>query len=102
MSRLEQIQKMLTAEPNDVFLNFGMAMEYVKADRLEDAVAQFARVNEIDPHYIAAYFQRGNTLITIGRLHDASAVLREGIEVAERIGDQHAAAEMGEVLATLG
>ena len=102
MSRLEQIQNMLAADPQDAFLNFALAMEYVKSGQLEEAVAQFAKVSEVDPHNVASYFQRGNTLITLGRLHDASTVLREGIAVAERIGDHHAAGEMGEVLATLG
>lgn len=102
MSRLDQIQKMLQKEPGDVFLNFGLAMEYVKAGRTDDAVAQFKHVTELDPKYIPAYFQQGNALVAAGRLHDASAILREGIEVAESIGDHHAAGEMGEVLATLG
>lgn len=102
MSRMDQILKMLEREPNDVFLNFGLAMEFVKANRLEDAVVQFQKVIDLDGDYTAAWFQKGNTLVTLGRLHEASAVLRAGIEVAERIGNQHAASEMGEVLATLG
>ena len=102
MSRLEQIQKMLEREPNDAFLNFGLALEYVKAGRHEEAISQFKQINQLDPNYIPAWFQQGNTLVTIGRLHEASAVLREGIEIAEKIGDHHAAGEMGEVLATLG
>jgi len=102
MSRLDQIQTMLSKEPADVFLNFALAMEFVKAGRLEDAVTQFKQVATLDPKYTAAYFQQGNTLINLGRLHEASACLREGIEIAESIGDHHAAGEMGEVLATLG
>ena len=102
MSRLDSIQKMLQKEPDDIFLNFGLAMEFVKASRYDDAVALFKRLNQLDPNYIPAYFQQGSTLITMGRLHDASAILREGIEVAERTGDPHAAGEMGELLATLG
>jgi tetratricopeptide (TPR) repeat protein len=102
MSRLEQIRKMLVSEPRDVFLNFGLAMEYVKLGQLDEAIRQFKYVNEIDPDYVPAYFQQGNALVTQGKLHEASAVLRQGIEVAERLGDHHAAAEMGEVLATFG
>ncbi len=102
MSRLDQIQKMLTAEPNDVFLNFALAMELAKVGQPEEAVAQFKRINQLHPDYIPAYFQQGNTLINLGRMHDASAILREGIDVAKRTGDHHAAQEMGELLATLG
>jgi predicted Zn-dependent protease len=102
MSRLDQIQQMLAAEPSDVFLNFALAMELVKVDRSEEAITQFQRINQLNPDYIPAYFQQGTTLISMGRLHDASAILRQGIEVAERTGDQHAAGEMGELLATMG
>ena len=102
MSRLDQIQKRLAAEPDDTFLNFALAMELVKTGQTEDAIARFKRINQLNPDYIPAYFQQGSTLISMGRLHDASAILREGIEVAERTGDHHAAGEMGELLATLG
>lgn len=102
MSRLEQIQTMLEKEPADVFLNFALAMEHVKAGRLEDAVTQFRQVATFDPNYTAAYFQQANALINLGRLDEAGATLRQGIAIAERLGDHHAAGEMGEVLATLG
>jgi predicted Zn-dependent protease len=102
MSRLDQIQQMLQKEPGDVFLNFALAMEYVKLARPEEAVTQFKHVVTLDPNYTAAYFQQGNVLINLGRLDDAGTALREGIAIAQRIGDQHAAGEMSEVLATLG
>src|SRR4051812_12048318 len=102
MSRLEQIQKMLEKEPNDTFLNFGLAMELAKVGRHDEAIAQFKRLNQIEPNYIPAYFQQGSTLIAMGKLQEAGAVLREGIAVAQKTGDQHAADEMGELLATLG
>ncbi len=48
MPSIEQLGKLLAAEPDDVFLNFALAMEYVGAGRLDDAVRQFARVLELD------------------------------------------------------
>ena len=102
MSRLEQLEKMLKADPNDAFLNFGLAMEYARAGRAEDAIAQFVRVTELDPKYVPAYFQRGNYLVSIGRREEAKAALQEGIEVARQIGDTHAAGEMSEALAMIG
>ncbi len=102
MSRLEQLEKLLAREPADVFLNFALAMEYFKGGRHEEALAQFDRVNEIDPDYVAAYFQKGNALVSLGRREDAKAVLRQGIEVARRTGNSHAASEMNELLTALG
>ena len=101
MSRLEQIEKMLQAEPNDAFLNFALAMEYVKLERHEDAVAQFGRASQCDPNYVPAHFQRGRTLAAMGRTEEAIQALQKGITVAQGIGDNHAASEMSELLATL-
>lgn len=102
MSRLEQLKKLLNAEPQDAFLNFALAMEYLKMGRHDEALAQFGRVNEIDPEYVAAYFQKGNALVALGRREEAKAVLAQGIEAARRTGNAHAAGEMGELLQALG
>jgi tetratricopeptide (TPR) repeat protein len=98
MSRLEQLQKLLAAEPRDVFLNFALAMEYFKAGRHDEALAQFEKVNEIDPDYVAAYFHKGNSLVALGRKAEARPVLEKGIEVAKRTKNPHAADEMKELL----
>ena len=102
MSRLEQLEKLLVAEPRDVFVNFALAMEYFKAGRHEEALVQFGRVNEIDPDYVPAYFQKGNSLVSLGRQQEAKAVFEKGIEVARRVGNNHAADEMADVLKLLG
>jgi tetratricopeptide (TPR) repeat protein len=101
MERFEQIQKLLQTQPDDVFLNYALALEYVKGGRYEEAVAQFDRVNEIDPDYIPAWFQKGTTLATMEKPDEARKVLQHGIAVAERTGDHHAAGEMREAIATL-
>jgi len=102
VSRLEQLEKMLKTDPGDVFLNFALAMEYARAGRTEEAIAQFVRVTELDPKYVPAYFQRGNFLVSIGRKDEARTAFSEGMKIAADIGDTHAAAEMSEALALLG
>ncbi len=102
MSRLPQLEKLLAAEPKDVFLNFAMAMELAKADRHEEALAAFTRTTEIDPKYVPAWFQRGNLLINLGRREEAKTVLSEGRRIAAENGDHHAAAEIADALNLLG
>ncbi len=43
MGRIDQIQRLLENEPDDVFLNFSLAMEYESAGQAEDALKQFDR-----------------------------------------------------------
>ncbi len=97
-SRLEQIQKMLASEPEDIFLNFSLAMELAKLRRFDEAVAQYRRLHELAPDYVPAFFQRGNTLVAAGDTDGARQALEEGIAVARRVGDQHAADEMQGVI----
>ncbi|HOA71844.1 MAG TPA: tetratricopeptide repeat protein [Phycisphaerae bacterium] len=102
MARLEQLQKMLTTDPEDPFLNFALAMEYVKVGRPDDALNQFNRVIELDRKYVPAYFQKANLLVSLGRHDEAKSVFSEALTVAEQAGDKHAAAEIREALALLG
>jgi len=101
MNRLEKLQSLLKIEPNDAFLNFGLAMELAKAERFDESLAQFDRVQAIDPHYIAAYFQKGRTLLSMGEVDRAKAELNRGMAAATESGDLHARGEMEELLASL-
>lgn len=102
MSRLEQIEKMLTDEPRDVFLNFSLAMEYAHAGRQEEAAGQFSRVAELDADYIAAYPQWANILMALDRKDAAKEVLTKGIAAAQRVNDKHAVEQMSKTLQMLG
>src|SRR5262249_4406899 len=101
-SRKEQIEEMLAQEPDDAFLRYGLAMEYVSAGQDEEAVRQFAELSRRNPDYVAAYLQAGQGRARLGREEEAREVLRTGITVANRTGDAHAAGEMGGLLAALG
>jgi len=97
-TRREKIEQMLHKEPRDAFLNFSLAMEMVKEGKTDLALSQFDRVLEVDGEYLAAHFQKGNTLLALRRLDDAREALRAGIRAARSVGDSHAVGEMQEVL----
>lgn len=101
MPSLEQLERLLALEPDDVFLNFALAMELSKQGRTDDACRQFRRVLDLDPRYPAAYFQWAKVLLAAHRHAEARDVLARGIETAQRTGDQHAAAEMRELLGAI-
>ena len=102
MSRRLKLEQMLEKSPQDVFLNFGLAMELSKEGRTDDALAQFDRVLGLDPAYLSAHFQKGSTLIAARRAPDARSALAAGIAAAQATGDVHAAGEMQALLDTLG
>ena len=98
MPSREQLEKLLKAEPDDVFLNFGLAMELKKADLTDEAIAQFDRVIQLDPTYTAAYYHKGNTLIALGRNEEAKPILQAGVEATRQAGNPHAESEMQALL----
>ena len=101
MSRRVKLEQMLEKSPQDVFLNFGLAVELAKEGRTDEALAQFDRVLRLDPSYLTAHFQKGSTLIAVGRVPDARAALTAGITAAQTSGDLHAASKMQVLLDTI-
>lgn len=101
MPRIDQLEALLAKEPNDAFLNFGLAMELAKAGRFAESLARFERVIANDPTYIAAHFHKGKTLLSMGDIAAAKVELRRGIERAVACGEMHAKSEMEELLASI-
>jgi Tfp pilus assembly protein PilF len=101
-TRKQQIEEMLAEDPNDPFLRYGLAMEYVSAGDDEAAVRCLRELSAVDPNYVPAYQQAGQALVRLGRPDEAGDALRQGIAVARRKGDAHAADEMQGMLEGLG
>lgn len=100
MSRRQKLEEMLVAEPDDLFLNYALALETAKED-LELGLQQLAHMNLRFPEHVPAYFRRGQILAETGQIDGAREVLSAGIQTANRVGDLHAAAEMTELLQSL-
>ena len=99
--RLEQLEKLHAADPADPFLNYGIALEHYKAQRLEDALAWLDKTLELDSHYCYAYYQKAKLLSDLGDDDTARAVLEAGMASAVEAGDEKARSEMAELLSVL-
>ncbi len=100
--RLAAIIKYVEANPDVAFPRYGLAMEFMKLGRLEEADAQFAELRRRHPDYLAAYYQHGVLLLRLDRKADARRTLDEGIRLAAAKGDQHTKDELEAVRADLG
>jgi tetratricopeptide (TPR) repeat protein len=101
-SRREQLEEMLAGDPNDSFLRYGLAMEYSTAGQDDEAIRCLRELLARDANYVPAYLQAGRALIRQGADEEAREILRTGIAVAKRTGDEHAAGEMAGFVESLG
>ncbi len=102
-SRIDKIQAMLQDDPKDSFLRYTLAMEYRKLDESEKSLELLTDLaNHEEPKYVAAFFMAAQQLVELERIEEARTFLRDGIEEARRQGNQHAAAEMSELLSEIG
>lgn len=101
-SRLEQLQEMVAQDPNNNLVRYGLAQEYANSGRPEEALAEFTRLIETTPDYVAGYFHGGRTLGKLGRMDEARQMYRRGVEACSRTGNAHALSEMQAALDELG
>lgn len=101
MPSLEQLQRLLEADPDDAFVLYGLAQEYARLGRWSDAIAHYDRCLGVDPLYCYAYYHKARVQARTGDLTGASATIRRGLDAARRAGDTHAAAELQVLLESL-
>jgi len=100
-TRKQQLEAMLSDDPGDSFLRYGLALEFVSEGNDREALNHFQALLQADPNYIPGYHQSGLALVRLGRTDEAGNMLRQGIEVARRQGELHAAEEMGGLLESI-
>jgi tetratricopeptide (TPR) repeat protein len=100
-NRLEILQQMLQADPNNSFARYGLAMEYARTGDYRTAVDEFRTLLAADAGYAAAYFHYGQALEKLGDLEAAKRAYEQGIQVTTAKGDNHTRAELEAALSLL-
>ncbi|MEQ9399747.1 MAG: tetratricopeptide repeat protein [Longimicrobiales bacterium] len=96
--RVRALEKMLSRRPDDARLRFGLALEYLNADRLEDAVRELRAYLDASDDEGNAWGRLGAALRQLGRDGEARDAYRRGAEEARRHGHPTMAEEFDEVL----
>jgi hypothetical protein len=101
-SRRAKIEALLKDDPGDVFLRYSLALELDGTDEWQAGLDILEELARGTPPYVPAFHMAARNLLRRERVADARRALREGIEVARAQGEAHAAAEMSELLMSLG
>ncbi len=98
MDKIATLTEILGQNPSDAFARYGLAMEHASQGNTESSIIEFDRLLNQHPEYTAGYFMCAQTLLKAGRELEARKRLEQGIESAEKSGNQHARNEMQAVL----
>ncbi|NUM31430.1 MAG: tetratricopeptide repeat protein [Bacteroidetes bacterium] len=93
-SRIEQIKKFLTQTPDDTFLNYALAIEFVAVSKNEEAMKIFQKLIKNNPEYSATYYQFGKLLLKENDRQGAIKIFEDGILIARKNNEHHAASEL--------
>ena len=101
MPSIAQLESLLSLDPNDPFVHYGLGQEHGKAGNHLEAIACYDTVLSLDPTYCYAAFFKAQSLGELGRNDEAKETLRGGIEQAMKLQDAKAVSELRGLLEAL-
>ncbi len=90
---------MVAAQPEQEMVWYGLANEYVKLERWDEAADALRQVVKLNADFTAAYQMLGTALMNQGRRDEARRAWADGIDVANRTGAWKARQHMEGLLA---
>ncbi|SRR5258706_12138224 len=102
MDRIEQLRKFISAQPNEAFPRYALALELKAKGDAATAVAELQELRNRAPDYLAMYLMLGMILQTLGRNDEAREALIAGQVLARKQGNTHTLSELTSALEQLG
>jgi Tfp pilus assembly protein PilF len=97
-NRLHSLLSLLEKDPNDSFIKYGIALEYLSIKDYSKAEEYLKLLLQNDPDYVPAYMQYAQMKANQNKIDEAKDLFKKGIAAAQKTGDKHAAKEMEEFL----
>lgn len=94
MNRIAQLKEFLKDKPKDCFLRHALALELVKAGEEKQAKTLFEAILNEFPEYVGSYYPLGKLLEQMHLADEALKVYEQGIQQAQKSGDQHTLSEL--------
>ncbi|MBK7309298.1 MAG: hypothetical protein KBG47_05860 [Bacteroidia bacterium] len=98
INRIEALLSMLQTEPQDVFLNYSLGLEYSANNNFSLAEEQFKKTIDIKPDYIPAFFHLGKLYEEIKKTPEALNCYKQGLDFAKQQKNNKAVNELSEAI----
>lgn len=99
--RISTLAKAVKEHPGDSFYKFTLALEMLKIDELQKARILFEDIRKNDPDYVGVYYHLAKLYEALSENKKALNTYKEGMEVAEKLNDQHTKSELSAALINL-
>ncbi|WP_448700199.1 tetratricopeptide repeat protein [Mucilaginibacter sp. AW1-3] len=93
-TRLEKLLEFFKNEPNDEFLKYALATEYLRLNDTDKALFYYEDLYNNHPNYVGNYYHLGKLYEALNRNGDAISVYEKGMLVAKAARDNHALSEL--------
>jgi tetratricopeptide (TPR) repeat protein len=94
VSRLEKLLEFLKNEPNDEFLQYALATEYLRLNDTDNALKYYEGLVKNHPDYVGTYYHLGKLYEALNRKDDAIKTYEIGMQAAQKKRDNHALSEL--------
>jgi tetratricopeptide (TPR) repeat protein len=94
ISRLDKLLEFIKNEPNDEFLKYALATEYLRLNQADKALDYYEDLINNHPNYTGTYYHLGKLYEALNRKQDAINIYEKGMEITKAKGDNHAFSEL--------
>lgn len=94
VSRLDKLLEFIKSEPNDEFLKYALATEYLRLNETDKALYYYEDLTANHPNYTGTYYHLGKLYEALGRKEDAINTYQAGMKITREKRDNHAFSEL--------
>ncbi len=93
-NRLQKLLDFIENEPNDPFLKYALATEYLNANEADKALIYYQDLITNHSDYVGTYYHLGKLYEALNRKADAIKTYQAGMIIARNTKDMHAFSEL--------
>jgi tetratricopeptide (TPR) repeat protein len=93
-NRLEKLLEFIKNEPNDEFLKYALATEYLRLNQVDKSLQYYEDLVNNHPQYSGTYYHLGKLYEALDRKDDAVKIYEKGMEITKAKRDNHAFSEL--------
>lgn len=99
-NRLNRLLEMREMDPKDPFLLYAIAMEYSNGNEAIKALEYYEQLVKEHEEYVGTYYHLAKLYERLERREQAEACYTKGMQIARKLGDNHAYNELQSAFAS--